>query len=196
MFTQVDQSLERTHAGLGVGLALAKHLTELHGYELRADSDGIGKGSTFSMRLAVVSAEQQLAKEEFDVEMTSVSKRILLVDDNADYATSMGALLGSIGNDVRVAHDGFSALDIACEFIPEIAFLDIGMPEMSGYELAKRLRQLPNMEKAILVAVTGWGQEKDIQLSREAGFNHHLVKPVNVGQLIALINEGFGKSGV
>ncbi len=191
MFTQVDQSLERTHAGLGVGLALAKHLTELHGYALHAYSDGIGKGSTFSMQLAIACGEQQILKEALGIEMTTASKRIILVDDNADYATSMGVLLESIGNEVRVAHDGFSALEIARDFIPEIAFLDIGMPEMSGYELAKRLRQLPNMEKVVLVAVSGWGQDKDIELSRDAGFNHHLVKPVNIAQLVTLINEEF-----
>lgn len=191
MFTQVDQSLERTHAGLGVGLALAKHLMELHGYELDAYSEGVGKGSTFSMRLAIVSPAPELVQEEFELEMTAVSKRIMLVDDNVDYATSMGSLLESLGNDVRVAHDGFSALDIAREFLPDIAFLDIGMPEMSGYELAKLLRQSPELEKTILVAVTGWGQEKDIQLSRAAGFNHHLVKPVSVVQLVTLINQEF-----
>jgi signal transduction histidine kinase/CheY-like chemotaxis protein len=191
MFTQVDQSLERSHAGLGVGLALAKHLTELHGYELSVKSDGVGKGSTFSVRLPVASSAKTHADDVAATEFTSVRKRIMLVDDNADFATSMGSLLESLGNEVRIAHDGFVALKIAHEFVPDIAFLDIGMPEMSGYELAKRLRHSPENQTTILVAVTGWGQEKDVQLSRDAGFNHHLVKPVNLGQLVALINKEF-----
>lgn len=191
MFTQVDQSLERAHAGLGVGLALAKHLAELHGYPLHAESEGVGKGSVFILRVDLVSAEGQPAEEKLDVAMTTASKRIMIVDDNADYATSMEALLETMGNKVRVAHDGFSALDIAREFIPDIAFLDIGMPGMSGHELAIRLRRIPNMEKLILIAVTGWGQERDFRMSREAGFNHHLVKPVQLAQLIKIINESF-----
>ena len=189
MFTQVDQSLERTHAGLGVGLALAKHLTELHGYQLTADSEGSGKGSIFTMQLNIVPVGEQPANEKLETAMTATGKRVMLVDDNVDYARSMKDLLECVGNEVRIAHDGFSALEIAHEFVPEFAFLDIGMPEMSGYELAKRLRQMPGLEKIILVAITGWGQEKDFQLSREAGFNHHFVKPVQVGQLIKLINN-------
>jgi len=191
MFTQVDQSLERTHAGLGVGLALAKHLTELHGYQLDAISEGVGKGSTFTVRLTITPGTKQFAetKPEFKVPDTNV--RIMLVDDNIDYATSMGALLESAGYSVRVVHDGFEALKLVREFLPNIAFLDIGMPGMSGYEAAKNLRKIPEMEKTVLVAVTGWGQEKDMQLSRAAGFNYHLVKPVTMAQFVALIANEF-----
>jgi len=189
MFTQVDQSLERTHAGLGVGLALAKHLVELHGYQLEAVSGGIGKGSTFRVRLAITSQAQQNTSSKLEMAGQDAPTRILLVDDNVDYVTTMAALLESIGHDVRIAHDGFKALEIVREFSPKIAFLDIGMPGMSGYDLAQRLRQIPDIANIILVAITGWGQERDIQLSRDAGFNHHLVKPVSLEQLVKLIDE-------
>ncbi len=191
MFTQVDQSLERTNTGLGVGLALAKHLTELHGYQLEAASDGIGKGSTFKVILSIASAAQKPVAEKPEAKATQTNKRIMLVDDNIDYAKTMSALLESIGNEVRVAHDGFEALSVAKEFVPDVAFLDIGMPGMSGYELAQVLRQSPETANTILVAVTGWGQEKDKQLSSSAGFNYHLVKPVNVAQLAKIISSEF-----
>jgi CheY-like chemotaxis protein len=115
-------------------------------------------------------------------------ERIMLVDDNVDSVETMADLLVSLGHDVRIAHNGFNALEIAREFSPRIAFLDIGMPGMSGYDLARRLKELPELAGTTLVAVTGWGQEKDRQLSREAGFDHHLVKPVKLAQLLEMID--------
>jgi len=195
MFTQVNQSLERTHAGLGVGLALAKHLIELHNYQLEATSPGLGKGSTFTVRLVAL-ASQTIIKTDHQSETVShnLRNRIMLVDDNIDYVTAMATLLESMGHEVRVAHNGFNALEIATEFIPQIAFLDIGMPGMSGYDLAQRLRQLPETANIILVAITGWGQESDRQLSRNAGFNNHLVKPVQLAQILKLIDDSFNQS--
>lgn len=189
MFTQVNQTLERTHAGLGVGLGLAKRLVELHNYELRAVSEGLGKGSTFKVRLALASPAEPGADNTHEIIEQTIRERIMLVDDNVDSVKTMADLLVSLGHDVRVAHNGFDALEIAREFAPGIAFLDIGMPGMSGYDLARRLKELPELAGTILVAVTGWGQEKDRQLSREAGFDHHLVKPVKLGQLIEIINK-------
>ncbi len=187
MFTQVNQTLERTHAGLGVGLGLAKRLVELHNYELHAVSEGLGKGSTFNVRLALASPAEPSAGNTHEINKQTNRERIMLVDDNVDSVETMADLLVSLGHDVRIAHNGFDALEIAREFAPEIAFLDIGMPGMSGYDLARRLKELPELAGTILVAVTGWGQEKDRQLSREAGFDHHLVKPVKLVQLLEII---------
>ncbi len=189
MFTQVDQSLERTHAGLGVGLALSRHLVELHGGQLCATSRGIGQGSTFGVRL------QTLAVTDDEVAaVTEASsdgegcRRILLVDDNVDYVTTMATLLTTLGHEVRVAHDGIAAQEVAREFKPECAFLDIGLPGLNGYDLARALREIPETSHIVMVAVTGWGQEKDRQLSRSAGFNHHFVKPVELAWVLDVIN--------
>lgn len=193
MFTQVDQSLERPHAGLGVGLALSKHLVELHGGNLTVASDGPGHGSTFSLHLRT--ASKPTTKSERIAEARSqavIKRRVMLVDDNVDFVTTMATLLATMGHDVRIAHDGKAALSLASEFSPEFAFLDIGMPGMNGYDLARHLRQLPQTAESIIVAVTGWGQEKDRQLSRDAGFTHHLVKPVELSQVLELIEAGTG----
>lgn len=187
MFIQVNQTLERIHAGLGVGLGLAKRLVELHNYELYAVSEGLGKGSTFKVRLELVSQSELNAGSTQEIIKQTIRKRIMLVDDNVDSVKTMADLLASLGHDVRIAHNGFNALEIAREFSPRLAFLDIGMPGMSGYDLARRLKELPELAETILVAVTGWGQEKDRQLSRDAGFDHHLVKPVKLVKLLEII---------
>src|SRR5690606_36473784 len=144
MFMQVDNSIERTRAGLGVGLALAKRHVELHGGTIRAESAGVGRGSEFTVRLPLLSVSP--ARENAGDETPGAaarSFRILLVDDNIDYATSLAALLQSQGYEVRVAHDGARALEVAEDFRPEFAFLDIGLPGMNGYDLARRLRASP-----------------------------------------------------
>jgi signal transduction histidine kinase/ActR/RegA family two-component response regulator len=194
MFTQIDQTLERTHAGLGVGLALAKHLVELHGGNLQVISDGHGCGSTFTLSLPI--AEQpSLASTSnaHQMQPTHSNRRVLLVDDNVDFVTTMATLLGTLGHDVKIAHEGVAAQQIAQEFAPQFSFLDIGMPGMNGYDLARHLRELPETSTSILVAVTGWGQEKDRQRSRDAGFDYHLVKPVELAQILKVLDGGFAQ---
>jgi signal transduction histidine kinase/ActR/RegA family two-component response regulator len=191
MFMQADRALEREQAGLGVGLSLAKHLVELHGGSISAESDGTGRGSRFYVRLPAVAAPQPqpTALPGTAAVPGSGAKRILLADDNEDFAAGMALMLRSLGHDVRVANDGEQALADAQAFVPEFAFLDIGMPKMNGYELARRIRAERSTRQAILVAVTGWGQEDDRRRAREAGFDYHMVKPVELEQVRAVLER-------
>ncbi len=191
MFTQVDYSLERAHAGLGVGLALSRRLVELHGGTLEASSPGVGQGSTFTVRLKMATRPGQLyPASAAGKEGAVIHHRVLLVDDNVDFANTMATLLTSLGHDVRTVHNGVAALEMAGEFAPEFAFLDIGMPGLNGYDLARQLRKLPVTADSVLVAVTGWGQDKDRTLSREAGFDRHMVKPVELSQILDVLSSG------
>jgi signal transduction histidine kinase len=180
MFMQVDRSLERSQAGLGVGLTLSRRLVDLHDGSIEAKSEGVGRGSDFVVRLPLSFArlEDGAAAPSGDARRRG-PRRILLADDNVDFAASLGQLLSARGHDVRIAHNGADALQIAAEFKPEIAFLDIGMPQVHGYEVARRLRAEPATAECVLVALTGWGQENDRRRGREAGFDRHLVKPVS-----------------
>lgn len=187
MFTQVDHSIERAHAGLGVGLALSKHLIDLHGGTLIASSGGAGRGSIFCVGLATVERQPSADPLAHAKDVEKARRRIMLVDDNVDYISTMATLLTMLGHDVRTAHDGNAAVQVAQEFAPEFVFMDIGMPGMSGYDVARRLRQQPQLASSVLIAVTGWGQEKDRQLSRSAGFDVHLVKPVELAQILAVL---------
>lgn len=191
MFTQVDYSLERAHAGLGVGLALSQRLVELHGGTLVAESAGIGCGSRFVVTLDLIAkpAAAEVAGPLAEAS-ASVGRRILLVDDNVDFVTSMASLLTLLGHEVRTVHDGINALTAAGEFAPEYAFLDIGMPGLNGYDLARRLREFPTTAGCVLTAVTGWGQEKDRERSRAAGFDYHLVKPVELARILEVLQAG------
>ncbi|MEO8386572.1 MAG: ATP-binding protein, partial [Betaproteobacteria bacterium] len=189
MFTQADQSLERRQAGLGVGLTLARKLIELHGGAIEARSAGLGHGSKFVVSLPVAASQAQsvLPVKDLSVQATATqNQRILLADDNVDFVNSMATLLSAKGHEVRVAHDGVQALKLARDFNPDYAFLDIGMPMMNGYELARRLSKLVG-GKTVLTAVSGWGQHGDRLRAVEAGFKHHLVKPVEFEQLEAII---------
>jgi signal transduction histidine kinase/ActR/RegA family two-component response regulator len=190
MFTQADASIERSHAGLGVGLTLSRRLVELHGGTVEAHSDGTGRGSTFTVRLqaALHDAEAQRNPELAAAAQEGSHFRILLADDNVDFATSLSTLLSAMGHSVKVTHDGAAAAETAAQFKPEFAFLDIGLPKLNGYELARRLRSHPSTSRTMLIAVTGWGQEKDRELAREAGFDHHLVKPVEFRQIKAVLD--------
>ena len=189
MFTQVDRSLERSQGGLGIGLAIVKRLVEMHGGSVTAHSAGVGKGSRFVVRLPVAraAADVELARREGRPAGPPVRRRILVVDDNEDSAISMAMLLTGMGNETRTAHEGLEALEIGATFLPEVVLLDIGMPRLNGYETAQRIRQQPWGKNLTLVAVTGWGQEGDRLRSREAGFDHHVVKPVDPAALSKLL---------
>lgn len=196
MFTQADTSIERTHSGLGVGLTLARRLIELHGGTISARSAGLGKGSRFIVRLPMLPSQEKNASAVKSIAHQSDTSplHILLVDDNVDFVASLQILLQSRGHEVRVAHEGYRALDIAREFVPDFAFLDIGLPELNGYELVRRLREMPALARTTFVAASGWGQEKDRELARQAGFALHLVKPVEFDQVLAII-DGHGVDG-
>jgi PAS domain S-box-containing protein len=188
MFTQVDRSLERAQGGLGIGLSLVKGLVEKHGGSVAAHSDGPGRGSEFVVRLpAAVRAPAEGRAAPPHPGDGAGGRRILVVDDNRDAAASLATLLGVMGNQTRTGHDGLQALEVGEAFRPEVIFLDIGMPRLNGYEAARRIRQSAWGAGVVLVALTGWGQEDDRRRSHEAGFNFHLVKPVEPAALEALL---------
>jgi CheY-like chemotaxis protein len=194
LFTQGDRSLARSEGGLGIGLTLVKDLAEMHGGRAEAFSGGPGQGSEFVVRLPVLERRQgrpQGDGEAIGVPAGSAGRHILVVDDNADAAESLAMLLRVRGHEVRVALDGETALQAASTYRPEVVLLDIGLPRMDGYEVARRLRTEWGPEKALLVAVTGYGQEEDRRRSEEAGFDAHLVKPVDPDALHRLV-EGSG----
>ena len=186
-FVQSEGSLARSEGGLGIGLTLARSLIEMHGGSVEAHSPGLGQGSEFVVRLpARVPAERPAAisgilggiPPRMDAPFPSRGLRVLVVEDNVDAAESLAALLRLWGHDVRVVHDGLAAVDEARRQHPEVVLLDIGLPGLDGYEVAKRLRQDVELDGALLVAMTGYGQPDDRRRSREAGIHHHFVKPV------------------
>ena len=189
MFVQVDSTLERTNVGLGVGLSLARRLVELHGGSIEAHSAGLNRGSEFVVRLPIVVAPELPATSLPGAFMSSETFRILLADDNVDFVNSIGALLSAMGHSVVITHNGPDALTAASRFCPDYAFLDIGLPQMSGYDLARGIRRLSCGPMTMLIAVTGWGQEKDRQLAFEAGFDHHMVKPVRFEQIEEILGN-------
>jgi signal transduction histidine kinase len=188
MFSQVEGALSRSNGGLGVGLFLVKQLIDMHGGSIEARSDGPAKGSEFVVRLPIVGewALSNKTSDIADIEPTS-ELRILAVDDNKDAAASLAILLGRMGNHVRTAHDGDEAVQAAREFQPHVVLLDIGLPKMNGYEVARTIRNEPWGKNMILIAVTGWGQYGDKRKSKEAGFDRHLVKPVAPQTLMSLL---------
>ena len=179
-------------SGLGIGLALAKQMVELHGGSISVYSEGSGKGSEFTVRLPILSTQDaRLGPVATSAETPngSVARRVLVVDDNRDAAVSLAALLELCGCSVRTAFSGREALEVADEFHPELVLLDIGMPELDGYETARRLRKGPGGDALVLVAVTGWGQEEDKERARQAGFDRHLTKPVDPEMLQKLLAD-------
>jgi CheY-like chemotaxis protein len=197
VFTQVDRSIARSHGGLGIGLTLVRRLVAMHGGTCEAHSDGPDKGSEFVVRLPLALAptqQQSVAMMANEKSNQLSSHRILVVDDNLDSAQSLAMVLRVTGNEVRVAHDGQTALQVGKEFRPELVLLDIGLPGMDGYEVARRMREMPETKDSLLVAQTGWGQEEDRRRSKDAGFHHHLVKPLEPGAVQALLETLSGNT--
>jgi signal transduction histidine kinase/ActR/RegA family two-component response regulator len=202
VFVQGRQALDRSRGGLGLGLAIVHGIVELHGGAVEVQSEGRGRGSEFSIRLPMAvetprdawtdglgdrpgdRRAQPLSRPE-----RSRGRKILVVDDNEDAASTLAGLLERAGHRVWVAHDGPQALTIARKYAPDVALLDIGLPVMDGYELARRLRELPALERLTTIAVTGYGQASDLKRSRAAGFDAHLVKPVDLAEVEALVRE-------
>ena len=181
MFSQEAPALQRSQGGLGIGLSLVKGLVELHGGTVSAHSRGTGLGSEFEVRLPIVSRTREISTD-LDSGMldgSDRSGRVLIVDDNRDHAESLGMLLELKGHEARTASDGQEGIEKAKGFKPEVILLDIGMPKLNGYECAQRIRQQPWGQDVVLVALTGWGQEQDKRMAMEAGFDHHLTKPVD-----------------
>ena len=194
MFTQVDISLERSVSGLGIGLALVKSLVEKHDGTVEVHSGGIGQGSEFVVRLPIADCRLPIEEAEDDANRQSAignrqSRRILVVDDNRDSADSLAMVLQLTGNETCTAYDGLEAVAAAATFQPDAILMDIGMPKLNGYEAARKIREQPWGTGTVLVALTGWGQEEDRQKSTEAGFDGHLVKPVNHTALATLLAQ-------
>jgi CheY-like chemotaxis protein len=188
MFLQVDTSLERSRDGLGIGLTLVKTLVEMHGGTVDVHSDGPGRGSEFVVRLPILSDTSRPLPQPVVREPTpAVGRRILIVDDNEDGAESLAMLLQFGGHETHMAHDGLEAIEATERLRPDAVLLDIGLPGLNGYEVCKRIRTEPWGKEIVLVALTGWGQEEDRHRSRDAGFNAHMVKPVDHDLLLKLL---------
>jgi signal transduction histidine kinase/ActR/RegA family two-component response regulator len=198
MFERVDREPEVAQEGLGIGLTLVRRLVELHGGTVSAQSEGLNRGSTFVVRLPLsesASAPEAVRHTAVEAKDSASRRKILVVDDNRDSAMSLSLLLELDGHDVRRAYDGLEALQIAEDFRPQITLLDIGMPKLDGYGTARELRRREWAKDALLVALTGWGQQEDKRLAREAGFDHHMVKPVDPEALRRLLVEPKRGSG-
>jgi two-component system, chemotaxis family, CheB/CheR fusion protein len=188
MFTQLEPSLERAQGGLGIGLALVKRLVEVHGGTVEAHSEGPGRGSEFVVRLPIF---LETARTETNGpalnEAPMTGHRILIVDDNRDATSSLEILLTMIGNQTRTAHDGLEAVEAAAAFRPHVVLLDISLPKLNGYDVCRHIRAQPWGKNMVLMALTGWGQAEDRRLSKEAGFDHHLVKPLDFTTFTTLL---------
>jgi signal transduction histidine kinase/ActR/RegA family two-component response regulator len=193
LFTQGERTPDRAQGGLGLGLALVKSLVKLHHGEVIARSEGLGKGSEFVVLLPFLRGQQGESKSQSPLAQSGKPAKdglaILVVDDNEDAAETLAMLLESAGHQVSVAFNGTKALEFAADLVPDLLILDIGLPDIDGYELARRLRLMPEFQKSILVALTGYGQAEDKAKTRKAGFDHHLVKPVAFDELFKLIAE-------
>ena len=190
IFTQVNRTLERAQGGLGIGLALVKKLVELHGGTVAVESPGTGRGSTFTVRWPEASAG--LASPTTAPELTRSTARklrVLVIDDNEDAAESLAMMIELDGHEIRTVYNGAAALELAGCFRPDLVFCDIGLPKMDGYEVARRLRLEAEHSATVLVALTGWGSEEDKRKTKEAGFDHHFIKPAEVAEIESIIRS-------
>ncbi|MEJ5990334.1 response regulator [Ramlibacter sp. PS3R-8] len=197
MFSQEEPAISRSRGGLGIGLSLTRKLVQMHGGNVTAMSDGPGKGSVFVVRLPLVAASPapETPTHHASPAAAAGGLRILVADDNRDAAETMSVLLEVMGHEVRRAHDGQAAVETVADFDPQLVLLDIGMPKLNGYDACKAIRQRDAGAARTLVAVTGWGQPQDLKSSSDAGFDHHLVKPVDIETLAQLIADRVAAGG-
>jgi CheY-like chemotaxis protein len=185
---QMDRSLGRSQGGLGIGLTLAQQLVRMHAGRIEAHSAGIGQGSEFIIWLPLAEITPALITAGGPGQrLAPVRRRVLVVDDNEDAAASLSLLLEVMGHEIYTAYDGLEALTTAAMFRPDVILLDLGMPKLNGYEAARQMREQPWGKQVTLIAITGWGQERDQRRTQEAGFDHHLVKPVDPALLESLL---------
>ena len=188
LFAQGDRSLARSEGGLGIGLTVAKKLVEMHGGSITATSDGPGKGSEFTVRLPRTKKPDRPSEAAMGrIAASSKPARILVIDDNVDTARVMAKLLKLLGHEVKISHDGPEGIETARDFRPSFVLLDIGLPGMDGYEVAAQLRREVCCKESVIIAVSGYGQDEDRRRSKEAGFHHHLIKPLDHDALITLL---------
>jgi PAS domain S-box-containing protein len=189
LFVQGERGLDRSEGGLGIGLTLVKRIVLMHGGSVAVTSEGLGQGSRFTVTLPLTAQASSSPKRVRGAADETSARRILVVDDNEDAASSLAALLQMSGHEIFVAHDGAEALRLAAAEQPELVLLDLGLPGMDGYEVARRIRELPPLSKSRLIAMTGYGRDDDKRAALEAGFDEHLVKPVDHAQLLAVIDS-------
>lgn len=188
MFAQLDRALERAHGGLGIGLTLVKRLVEMHGGRIEARSEGLGRGSEFLVRLPILAEERHAYQPPAGtLKEQAMPRRILIVDDNKDSADSLAMLLRLSGHETRLAYDGVAAVEMAQQFRPNVVLLDIGLPKLNGYDACRQIREQPWGADIVMLALTGWGQEEDRRKSKKAGFDEHLVKPLDHAVFMKLL---------
>jgi two-component system CheB/CheR fusion protein len=186
MFTQAESATERRHGGLGIGLALARRLVQMHGGEIAAHSDGLGQGSTFTITMPTCEARRAQTPTR-PLNVPRLERRVLIIDDNRDAANTMAMLVEELGGSTRIVHDATSALEALDDTVPDVVFLDIGLPGIDGYETCRQMRRRPSSKATVIIAVTGWGQPQDKQRALDAGFDAHLTKPVELEALARIL---------
>jgi signal transduction histidine kinase len=192
MFYQVDRSIERSESGLGIGLTLTNRLVQMHGGRMEARSEGLGKGSEFIIYLPIQESEQDrcaVAGESSEAEQSGAGRRIAIADDNQVAVKSAAMLLQLLGCQVQTAEDGLAAIGLAKRFRPDAMLLDIGMPKLNGYDACKAIRELPGGDQMVLIAISGWGEDSARKRTQEAGFDAHMVKPVNYEDVLKLVDQ-------